>query len=291
VRSGRVGVGVVLATAVGLFAAAAAVVFAYPELAIRLDRILGGGGGDGSALGYFRAYYVLPGALSFLIVSAAALALGARRGARSFAAIAFAAGMVLIAALVFSVKWYFHEAASASRLTGVSRGLPDGKVVAPMGIQMSRLGVREALLIRSRSVDGSPVWSPDGRYLAAKVDGKWIGVEPDSLELARGVWHGQHPIASVASVNPTVPLSAATVREWGKDAHLDPRSVTTRAGTRLELRQDDLGTQFVVTRKSASPETRWTTSAENCHGLALSPDERYVAFICEQNGVIVAIFE
>ena len=62
----------------------------------------------------------------------------------------------------------------------------------------------------------------------------------------------------------------------------------TRGGTRIELRQQDLGTQFVITPKGSKSEVLWTTDLENCHGLALSPDDKYVAFVCELNGVIVA---
>jgi hypothetical protein len=271
-----------------LFAATAVVVVSYPQLAIGLDRILGGRGGDGSALGYYRAYYVLPGALTFLVLSAAGLSLGARRGIRAFAAVAIGASIVLIAGLAFSVKWYFRADASASALTGAFRALPAARVVAPMSVQMSRLGVGEALVIESQAVDGSPVWSPDGRYVAAKVGGRWIGIEPDSLELARGAWHGGQPVGTVASVNATVPLAARTAEEWEKNARSDARSVTTRDGTRLELRQTGTGTRFAVAATGSAEKTRWTTSRESCHGLALSPDDRYVAFVCDQSGVIVA---
>ena len=54
------------------------------------------------------------------------------------------------------------------------------------------------------------------------------------------------------------------------------------------LRQEDLGTEFVIKHKGSRPEVLWTTSMENCYGLALSPDDRYVAFVCEQSGVVVA---
>jgi hypothetical protein len=278
----------VAAVTLVLFATTAVVVFSYPQLAIGLDPLLGGRGGDGSALGYFRAYYVLPGALTFLVLSAAGLLLAARRGVRSFAAVAVGAGFVLIAGLAFSVKWYFRADASASALTGASRALPAARVIAPMSVQMSRLGVGEALVIGSQAVDGAPVWSPDGQYVAAKVGGRWVGVEPDSLELARGAWHGGQPVGTVASVNATVPLEARTAEEWGKNARSDASSVTTRDGTRLELRQTGTGTQFAVTAPGSAEKTRWTTSMESCHGLALSPDDRYVAFVCEKNGVIVA---
>ncbi len=59
----------------------------------------------------------------------------------------------------------------------------------------------------------------------------------------------------------------------------------TKGGTSVELHQEGMSTAFVITRTGAEPETLWTSGFENCHSLTLSPDERYVAFICEMNGV------
>jgi hypothetical protein len=77
------------------------------------------------------------------------------------------------------------------------------------------------------------------------------------------------------------------IRTWARAAKFGARKVTSRDGTILELKQDDLGTSFVITKKGEKAETLWTSKLENCHSLALSRDERYVAFICELNGVIV----
>jgi len=154
--------------------------------------------------------------------------------------------------------------------------------------EMDRLGVREALVVATPSVDEQPAWSPDSRHLAANVGGKWLRFDLGAVKLEKGEWHGGAPIG-VARAASSTPLDAKTVHEWERNGRFDPRSVTTREGTKLELRQVDLGTQFVVTKKGAEPETRWSTGLESCHSLALSPDDRYVAFICEQNGVVVAV--
>jgi hypothetical protein len=42
-----------------------------------------------------------------------------------------------------------------------------------------------------------------------------------------------------------------------------------------------------VTSREREPEVLWTTGFENCHSLALSPDETLVAFLCELNGLVV----
>jgi len=155
--------------------------------------------------------------------------------------------------------------------------------------QMLRLGVHDAVVIASGGVDEHPIWSPDGKYVAANVDEKWVRVEVDRLRLEKAEWRGGHSVGLVRSHTAEQPVDEAAVRAWQREARSDPRKVKTHSGTTVELRQNDLGTQFVVTRKGAKPEVRWTTELENCHGLALSPDDRYVAFVCEQDGVIIAV--
>jgi hypothetical protein len=87
---------------------------------------------------------------------------------------------------------------------------------------------------------------------------------------------------------PTVSsISKEEVRTWEKTASAGPRKVIAKDGTKAELLSDGLGTRFVISRKGADPETLWKTSMENCHSLALSPDGRQVAYICELNGVVV----
>jgi len=154
--------------------------------------------------------------------------------------------------------------------------------------QMEKIGVRDAVVIASESVDERPVWSPDGKYLAAKVDQKWIRVEPDRLTLKRADWRGGQPVGVAHPPPDPVTIDESMIRSWERNARFDPRRIKTRNGTVIELRQEDLGTQFVIIRKGSKREVLWTTAMENCHSLALSPDDKYVAFVCEQTGVVVA---
>src|SRR5262249_54002241 len=151
-------------------------------------RLLSREGGDGSALGFFRDRYVVPGAALFLVLLILGSTVAVRRGGKAIRGVLLVGWFVLLAGVVVLTEWYFHGP-RASELTGASRVVPEATVVLPLAEQMSHLGVEEALVIGSQSVDERPVWSPDGRYLAAKVDGKWVGVEPDSLRLKTGEWH------------------------------------------------------------------------------------------------------
>src|SRR4051812_4893674 len=105
-----------MASTLALFAATALSVIYYPELAIRIDELIGGAGGSGSSLGYFRNFYVLPGALVFLLVSSVTVSLAARRGQRTLLAAAVLAWAVLLIGVVGSVEWYYSSVRAASEL-------------------------------------------------------------------------------------------------------------------------------------------------------------------------------
>jgi hypothetical protein len=161
-------------------------------------------------------------------------------------------------------------------------------VVPPSGLElaMQNLGVRSALVVASQAVDESPVWSPISDAIGVNIEGQWKKVDLRSPKLAAGTWHGKEPIG-VLETPSLSSISEAEVRTWEKTASAGPREVVAKDGTKAELLSEGLGTRFVITRKGAAPETLWTTSMENCHSLALSPDGRQVAYICELNGVIV----
>jgi hypothetical protein len=170
-------------------------------------------------------------------------------------------------------------------------GAPDPGPVPIFESALHRLGVRSALVLASQAVDEQPVWSPDGRFLAVNVDEKWGKIGLDSVTLRAGVWHVRDSIA-VADPKPAVlEISEADVRSWEKNAKFDPRRITTKTGTVVELDSEGVSTIFRITKRNGKPSVQWKTSLENCHSLALSPDETLVAYICELNGVIVTALE
>lgn len=156
---------------------------------------------------------------------------------------------------------------------------------------LQRLGLTSALVVASQAVDEHPVWSPDGRFLALNVDQKWSKVDLDSLSLTKGTWHDGEGIGVTNPPPSLTPIPEADVHKWQKAERYGPRKVTTGSGTVVELDQNGLSTVFRTTSKGGKAVTHWKTSLENCHGLALSPDESLVAFVCELNGVIVTVLD
>ena len=155
--------------------------------------------------------------------------------------------------------------------------------------EMKALGLRFALLVESQAIDDSPVWSPDGRFLAINVDQRWSTMNVESVALRMGTWHDRNTIA-VAHPPPALQeVSGTDVGTWQKTARFDLHRLTTKTGVTIELAPEDLGTVFRVTSKGLEPEVLWKTGLESCHSLALSPDETLVAFLCELNGLVVFI--
>ena len=153
--------------------------------------------------------------------------------------------------------------------------------------EMDRLHTNTALVLQSSAVDEHPLWSPSGDYLAVNVMGKWYKVNLQRLSLKRGTWRGKQIIGVLASKSSLSRASSREVKQWTRGSRFHERSLTTKAGTRIELRETNAGTSLIIRKRNQKPQKIWTTDLENCHSLVLSSDEEYVAFICEQNGVAV----
>ncbi len=142
-------------------------------------------------------------------------------------------------------------------------------------------------MIASQAIDEHPVWSPDGRYLAVNVDSKWSRIDLSTIHLVEKTWRKDQPIGAPDRPAAASKVRESTVRRWERSARSEPRKIVTRDGTTVELRQEELGTAFIISRKGGQPVTLWTSGMENCYGLALAPDDKSVAYVCEQNGILV----
>lgn len=157
--------------------------------------------------------------------------------------------------------------------------------------EMTRLGVDSALIFPIQGVDDYPVWSPEKDFLANKVSGKWFKVDLNHIKLVDGAWRENQKIGVIDSAESVSAASNTEVEQWKKSKSIrGSRIVKTTSGATIELRAEGLSTSLVVTPKGQSPIVYWTSGLENCHSLVLSPDEKYVAFIAELNGVVIFDF-
>jgi hypothetical protein len=161
----------------------------------------------------------------------------------------------------------------------------------PLGAAMRKLDVHTILLFKSQAVDEMPLWSPDSRFVAANVEGKWYKFDTWAITaLGTAKWHGE----KIGSVHDKV-LSDATldqIDKWNDKSQSNPREAVSKSGIKVQLtqQQEDLSTSFVIS-KGSQKKTLWASGLENCYSPVLSPNEKYVAFICELNGVFVTDIE
>jgi hypothetical protein len=170
-----------------------------------------------------------------------------------------------------------------------SPAISDPRGPDPLGVGMRKLGVNTVLLIASQAVDEMPLWSTDSRFVAASVEGKWYKLDTWAITALRaGKWHG----IVIGTVRDEIRsnVTVTEVKKWKIESQNNPREAVSNSGIKVQLHEHGLSTTFVISQGSRK-RTLWTSGMENCYSPVFSPNERYVAFICELNGVFVTDVE
>lgn len=252
----------------------------YPDLSWRISDVVGGGEADGSTMRYFLDVYVVPGLGAFLVVSVAALALAAKKNHRTLHVVLGVLVLLNAALFASSSIWYYRATAEAS-------GARTPRSEPTLESEMRRLGVRSALIVPGAFFDEHPVWSRDNGRLAFRTEDRWKSIPLAPVRLVEAKWMGGQSIGVASpSLSPS-DGSERSVKERERHGTLGDRKVIARDGTTVELKMSELGTALIVTKPNLPPETVWSSEVENCHSPSLSPDQRLVAYICEQDGLIV----
>jgi hypothetical protein len=179
----------------------------------------------------------------------------------------------------------FFAATSSAQDKGDRVPPSTASLLRSLDSELDRLGTRTALIVPSQAVDEFPVWSPDASRLAANVAGTWYTVRLDSIALGEATWRDGLRLGVLQSEESVAEAPEAAA--WQETANFAPSSIRTEGGTTVELLQARMSTAFVITSAGGNAETLWTSGFETCHSLSLAPDGRYVAFICEMNGVFL----
>lgn len=144
------------------------------------------------------------------------------------------------------------------------------------------------LVVKSDAIRDPIHWSPDSKSIGVKLDGAWVAIELDSLMLKRFKWRNHQNIAMVTSKKAPSPLSPWAVANWTSAVEEQSRRVRTLSGTVIEfVFLDDGSLSLRVTQGLGPSREIWQTRGEDCQGLVLSPDQRWVAFICGLHGAVV----
>jgi hypothetical protein len=133
---------------------------------------------------------------------------------------------------------------------------------------MRKLGVHTILLLESQAVDEMPLWSPDSRFVAANVEGKWYKLDTGAITaLGAAKWHGMEigVVRDALRSNATV----AQVKRWKGKSQNNPREVLSKSGIKVQLTQtqNDLSTSFVLSQgaeQEGCGHQGWKTATHRC---------------------------
>lgn len=156
--------------------------------------------------------------------------------------------------------------------------------------ELARINADSALVLPFEwGVDRYPLWSPEGDYVAARVNSSvWYKVNLNTLSLDAATWRDKKTLGVLRPISIAIsPATMSEISSFSKQVKYDPREVITRDETKIELKQKGFSTSLILTRKGQPPNILWSSDLENCHSLNLSPDEKNVAFLCERNGVVI----
>jgi len=152
--------------------------------------------------------------------------------------------------------------------------------------EMARLKTETVLIVNSQAIDEYPLWSPNSDFVSCNIEDKWYKFRLTDIDFAEATWRGQ-TIGVLTTEDAYSELSSKEQAEFEKVSKFNPRKVKTRDGTQIELKTEGISVSLIVTRKGQKPEKLWTSDFENCHSLVLSPNEKYVAYLCELNGLLI----
>jgi len=175
--------------------------------------------------------------------------------------------------LGFVVLFLFSVYTLAGNILGIDR-------------ELNRIKTDFALIIPTHSAIDYPLWAPNSESIAANISGKWVKVNLKHIILLAGKWSKNQNVGVMKYQTSLSEPLEEELREWRKVASLTLKNYSGKTGVKVELIQEGDSTKIIITSKNSHKEV-WKTSVEHCHNLAPSPNGKYVAFICDKNGVII----
>lgn len=153
--------------------------------------------------------------------------------------------------------------------------------------QMAKLNVNTTLIVAHHAMNEFPLWSPESDFVASKIDGNWFKFSLKNIKLNEAVWVNQK-IGVLTNKNgkAVFPLSEKEKSQFVRRVMHNGRGAITRHGTGFELSLEELSSSLIIT-KNGTRQAVWKSDFDNCHSLSLSPNEEYIAYICELSGLFV----
>jgi len=156
----------------------------------------------------------------------------------------------------------------------------------PLLWEMNRLDVNTAMVWSSSGgIEEHALWSENSDALIFYENGHWSKLDLNEIFLSPADWL-DHPIGS-SSGEVLDSVTTEDLKIGNSITKYGDRTITTSKGVTLELKEEGFSTAFIRKDNKKKAKTLWQTGMENCYSLSLSPDERFVAFISETNGLMV----
>ncbi|NBX53420.1 MAG: hypothetical protein EBT63_07230 [Proteobacteria bacterium] len=154
-----------------------------------------------------------------------------------------------------------------------------------LGQEMERLGVDNVLIFQSQEIDEYPLWSMDSNFIAVNIMGRWRKFNLKKVSLIEAEWHQKKIGFSKSSKGIFLDFSDLE-RENFLISHIQEDFVNQK-GEKIQLIQKGFSTSLILTELDGQKKVLWKSEIESCHSLNLSPNKKYVAYICELNGLFI----
>lgn len=151
--------------------------------------------------------------------------------------------------------------------------------------ELSRCDVSTIRFRDAGLVDEYLLWSPDGNWIGFYDQNGWKKQNIQDIRLNTADWLGMVIGINTSEVYDSI--TPSEIIDFKAHTVYGPREVNTKSGTKIQLRQVGFSTQFVLKKTDEDEKIVWQTGGDNCHSLSLSPDEKYVAYISELNGIMI----
>jgi hypothetical protein len=144
------------------------------------------------------------------------------------------------------------------------------------------------LLAPMQKIVDPPRWSPDSKSIAFKLDGKWVRCDLDKLQVKRFKWRNNQDVAAPQGIPAYAPIPDEVWKAWSFCPEEVSRAVKVLGGPQIDLLADSNGgVSLRFTHQGGQVQETWTTRMEDCQALCLSPDQKWVAFLCGSHGIAV----
>lgn len=181
--------------------------------------------------------------------------------------------------LVTLILLFVSVAASAQEVTALEKA-------------MKKMKVTTVLVANAEGIDEYPLWSPESDFVACYLYDDWYKFDLKTMRLVPADWHD----LKIGIMNNPKAVSiikdSTELKRFLAVSPFNAREVVSKSGIRVQLKEGaNFAVSLVITKPGKDPQIIWTSGGENCHSLTLSPDQKFVAYLCEMNGLMVMKIE